>query len=134
MSAETFSKAVFEGESIRRMKFRGANDKATDRWLILQLEGLAEWIPKVYKESSGAIHFSDFHIKQMLGQASHVKKLNDGSLHTKIAIGPGEKDADPELYRELKQAYLHITMMFNVAVEGRVEQIVSELTPSNISI
>lgn len=33
MSAETFSKAISGGNSIRDMKLRGSKDKATDKWL-----------------------------------------------------------------------------------------------------
>ncbi|MNF48622.1 hypothetical protein D3C85_711370 [compost metagenome] len=121
MTAETLARDVAQGKSIKDMKFRGSKEKASDRWLILQIEALGKWIPEVYKKTSGAIHFSDFHITQLLQQAKPVKMLDDGSLHAVLSLGPGEKDADPELYRELQQAFLHISMMLIEAIKHRCE-------------
>ncbi|MFD3231511.1 hypothetical protein [Rahnella aceris] len=103
------------------MKFRGAKEKASDRWLINQIESLGDWIPIVYKKTSGAIHFSDFHIKQLLQQAKPIRRLEDGSLHAELSIGPGEQNAEPELYRELQQSFLHISLMLIVGVQHRCE-------------
>lgn len=121
MTAEIFAKEVAQGKSIKDMKFRGAKEKASDKWLIKQIESLGDWIPVVYKKTSGAIHFSDFHINQLLQQAKPIKRLVDGSLHAELSIGPGEKDADPELYRELQQSFLHISLMLIVAIQHRCE-------------
>lgn len=121
MTAETFAQKIALGESIKDMKFRGAKEKASDRWLIEQIESLGDWISVVYKKTSGAIHFSDFHINQLLQQAKPIKKLKDGSLHVELSIGPGEKGADPELYRELQQSFLHISLMLIVAIQHRCE-------------
>ncbi|HCB0642565.1 TPA: hypothetical protein MYL57_002543 [Klebsiella variicola subsp. variicola] len=121
MTAETFAKEVAQGKSIKDMKFRGAKEKASDRWLIKQIESLGDWIPIVYKKTSGAIHFSDFHIKQLLQQAKPIRRLEDGSLHAELSIGPGEQNAEPELYRELQQSFLHISLMLIVGVQHRCE-------------
>lgn len=121
MTAEIFAQEVAQGKSIKNMKFRGAKEKASDRWLIQQIESLGDWIPLVYKKTSGAIHFSDFHINQLLQQAKPVRRLEDGSLQVELFIGPGEKDADPELYRELKQSFLHISLMLIVAMQHRCQ-------------
>ena len=40
MTAETFAQAVARGNSIKDMKFRGAKERASDRWLVQQIEGL----------------------------------------------------------------------------------------------
>lgn len=129
MSAETFSKVISDGQSVRDMKLRGANEKATDGWLIGQIISLGDWIPEVYKRTSGAIHFSDFHIKQLFQQAMVIERFDDGTLQAEFEIGPGERDADPELYRELMQAFLQITMMFVCAVRDRVEIAIGSLPP-----
>ncbi|WP_438281841.1 hypothetical protein [Pseudomonas alabamensis] len=121
MTAETFARNVAQGKSIKDMKLRGSKEKASDRWLIRQIESLGEWIPEVYKRTSGAIHFSDFHIRQLLQQATPLKKDDDGSLHVRLALGAIEPGADPELYREVKQAFLHISMMLIVAIQHRCE-------------
>ncbi|WP_421309508.1 hypothetical protein [Aeromonas veronii] len=122
MTAESFSMAVARGNSIKDMKLRGGKDKATDRWLIKQIEGLGLWIPEVYRKTSGAIHFSDFHINQLMQQAKPKRQLEDGALEVTLTIGPGEKDATPELYNEISQAFLHISMMLNCALEDRCER------------
>ena len=119
MTAETFAQSVAKGTNIRNMKLRGSKNKATDRRLIEQIEGLGAWIPDVYKRTSGAIHFSDFHITQLLQQAKPINRQDDGSLHVELSLGPGEKNADPELYRELKQAFLHISLMLVAAIQHR---------------
>ena len=121
MTSETFARDVARGKSIRNMKMRGSKSKATDRWLIQQIEGLGDWIPKVYEKTSGAIHFSDFHISQMLQQGKPISRLEDGSLHAEITIGATEKDAPQELYRELRQSFLHISLMLLVALKHRCE-------------
>lgn len=120
MTAESFSRDVANGKNINTMKLRGSKDKATDRWLIKQIEGLGEWIPDVYRTTSGAIHFSNFHITQLLQQAKPGKQLADGALEVTITLGPGEKDANPELYRNVRQAFLHIFMLLNCALEHRI--------------
>jgi hypothetical protein len=40
MSAATFARQVAQGKSIKDMKFRGSKEKASDRWLIQQIESL----------------------------------------------------------------------------------------------
>lgn len=119
VTAESFSKDVASGQSIRNMKLRGSKEKATDRWLIQQISGLGAWIENVYSTCSGAVHFSDFHINQLFQQSAPKEKFEDGSLRVEMVIGPGEKDADPEMYREVMQAFLHISMMLATAIEHR---------------
>lgn len=80
MSAESLARDIAQGKSIKDIKFKNSKDKATDRWLIQQIEPLGEWIPNVYKKTSGAIHFSDFHIRQLLQQFKTTKRLEDGSI------------------------------------------------------
>lgn len=129
MDAESLSKAVAEGKSIRSMNLRGSKSKATDRWLIKQIEGLGDWIPDVYEKTSGAIHFSNFHIDQLIQQSRPVKKLENGSLLAEFVIGATEKDADPELYRELKQAFLHISIIIIAASRHRCELAFANILP-----
>ena len=121
MSAESLAKDIAQGKSIKDIKFKNSKDKATDQWLIQQIEPLGEWIPNAYKKTSGAIHFSDFHIKQLLQQFKTTKRLEDGSILAEASIGPAEKDADPELYREVRQAFLHISMMLVAGITHRCE-------------
>lgn len=132
MSFETFSKAISDGCSIRNMKLRGSNERATDKWLIEQISPLGDWISEIYKNSSGAIHFSNFHINQLFQQSTVKDRYSDGSLLAEFTIGPGERDADIELYREIMQAFLHITMMFAYAVDQRVNAVVSSISATTV--
>ncbi len=120
MSAETFSRAVAGGKSIKDMKLRGSKEKATDKWLIAQIEPLADWIPRVYKATSGAIHFSDFHIKQSLQQLRPKIRTPD-SIVAEIAFGPTDTSTDPNRFTEVRQAFLHITMMLAAAISHRCD-------------
>lgn len=121
MSAESLAKDIAQGKSIKNMKFKKSKENATDRWLIEQIKPLGKWIPIVYTKTSGAIHFSDFHISQLIQQFKAAERLEDGSVLGEISIGPGERDSDPELYREVRQAFLHISMMLAEGIRHRCE-------------
>jgi hypothetical protein len=126
MTAESFAREVAKGTSIRSMKFLGGKEKATDQWLIQKIVGLGDWIPKVYQKTSGAIHFSDFHIRQLLQQCKPKKSLEDGSLQAEIHIGATENDPSPAYYRETQQAFFHILLMLIVAMKHRCEMVLSQ--------
>ncbi|TPW31465.1 hypothetical protein FJU08_06820 [Martelella alba] len=119
MTAESFSRDIANGKKIGDMKLKGAKTKATDKWLIEQIESLGVWISEAYQRTSGAVHFSDFHIHQLLQQARPLEDLPDGALLSEMIVGPCELNADPELYRELKQAFLHISLMLLEVVRQR---------------
>ncbi|MEE4091972.1 hypothetical protein V2I59_00335 [Pseudomonas viridiflava] len=121
MCAESLSRDVANGKEIRKMRLRGSKDQATDSWLIKQIEPLASWIPKVYKTTSGAIHFSDFHVKQLMGQFKSKGRLEGGGLLAELTLGPTDRDANPEHYLEVRQAFLHISMLMTVALRDRCE-------------
>jgi hypothetical protein len=108
MTAEVFARDVAQGVSVRNMRFFGGKQKATDQWLIQRIIGLADWIPKVYKTTSGAIHFSDFHVVQLLQQCKPNRELEDGSLQAEIRIEAAEFETGPEYYKETQQAFFHI--------------------------
>lgn len=127
MTAEDFARDVLAGKNIRDFKFQGSKQKATDRWLIKKIVPLGDWIESVYKNTSGAIHFSSFHIKQVFDQASERHTEPDGSLRLEgITMSPVDTETDPERYRELQQAFLHITLMLKCAIEHRCEVLMDE--------
>lgn len=126
MDAEALARAVAGGKSIKDMKLRGSKEKATDRWLIEQIEPLGDWIPDVYKTTSGAIHFSDFHIKQALQQLTPKLRTPDGALMAEIAFGPTDSNQDPNRFNELRQSFLHITMMLDAAISHRCSLAMSD--------
>lgn len=123
MTAETFARDVAQGTSIRNMKFFGGKEKATDQWLIQKIVPLADWIPKVYKATSGAIHFSEFHVTQLLQQSTSKKRLEDGSLQIDLRIGATEFEPGPDYYKETQQAFFHILSMLIIAMQHRCETV-----------
>ena len=80
MSAESFSKEVFNGAQIRHMKLRNQVEKATDYWLIKQIEPLQPWIRAVYENTSGAVHFSGFHMERVLQQVERNWPCDEGGV------------------------------------------------------
>ncbi|AWH21851.1 MULTISPECIES: hypothetical protein [Stenotrophomonas] len=111
MTAESFARRVAEGESIKDFKFRGATEKASDRWLIEQIAPLESWIKDVYRTTSGAIHFSDFHIKQLLQQHDGSSPRTDGAVLVSLVLGPTDFDPSPTRYDEVRAAFLHTTLL-----------------------
>lgn len=125
LTSEKLSKEIFDGRSIREFKLRGGKEKATDRWLIEQITGLADWIPLVYKNASGAIHLSQFHIHQvMLSQSANSENLPDTDFQiAQVCMSPVDQNPDLADYQKAKAAFLHITMMLEGAMKHRVEQL-----------
>lgn len=116
LSPELFARKVFEGEAIKNMKLRNQNQKASDRWLIDQIDGLGPWIKNVYKETSGAIHFSDFHMKRLMSQA----KVKDGTEEgTSVWLVLAGTETDPGNYTILTQAFNHICQLLVCAMQDR---------------
>lgn len=121
MTAESFAREVAGGKEIRSFKFCDQKEKATDRWLIEQISGLDEWIKPVYENTSGVIHFSDFHIKQLFQQAKLQERMADGSIRAEFEIGATERDPPAGLYTEVRRAFLHLTEMLIVLIQHRCD-------------
>ena len=119
MTAESFAKAVFSGEPIKKMKLRGAKEFATDAWLIKQISSLDDWIESVYRDASGAIHFSNFHMKRVIAQSTANTQLSDGSIHLTLAFGGTEKDSKLEDYARIQQGFCHITALLLWPIQDR---------------
>ncbi|XGB23786.1 hypothetical protein KX924_13745 [Streptomyces sp. II-2-2-2] len=122
MTAESFARDFAAGRIIRAMKLRGAKEKATDAWLIAQISPLADWIQTVYENTSGAIHFSDFHVRQLFQQRESMEKLEDGSLMVRLVLGGADHSPPDGLYTEVRQAFLEITLMLIGLIRHRCER------------
>ena len=119
MTAESFAKDVFADKPIRKMKFRGSKNLATDAWLIKQISGLDTWIEDVYRDTCGAVHFSKFHMERVLAQSTDSTEISDGSLRLNLAFGGTEKDSKPEDYARIQQAFCHITALLLWPIQDR---------------
>ncbi|MEH6831472.1 MAG: hypothetical protein V7661_11590 [Sulfitobacter sp.] len=119
MGAESFAKQVFDGVQIRQMKLRNQNQKASDAWLISQIETLAPWIKDVYQISSGAIHFSGFHMERVLQQVESHTPQEGGGVKVRLVLGGTENIDDPEQYKIIEQAFTHICLLLVCAMQDR---------------
>lgn len=110
-----FAKAVFGGRQIDRMK-AADGELMKDKYLIGRLAPRNPWLESVYKNTSGLIHFSHRHIEAAL-------KMNDAVAGlAEIMIGPTNREHALGDFRELLEAFLHITMMIAVAVKDWFER------------
>ena len=119
MDGESFAKQVFCGVQINKIKLRNPPRPANDRWLIAQIAELAPWIEDVYKVGSGAIHFSDFHMKRMLQQTESRTPQNGGGLLLNISLGGTEKIQEPGQYKLILQGFTHICQLLICAMQDR---------------
>lgn len=98
---QNFAVAVLGGYRIDKMKSRDGR-RLQDAYLVQKLGEQYSWIPRVYKETSGYVHFSD---KHML--AAMFNGTQSGELLMKIS--PLDEETPEELYREILEAFLATT-------------------------
>ena len=101
---EEFSKQVMEGKQINDL-LAADGKKMSDRYLIGRLEAKNDWIPRVYKNTSGTIHFSKRHIFMALD----VIEGEFGKIV--VNIHPSNSDHTLEDYSEMIAAFSHCNLM-----------------------
>jgi len=104
-----FSIAVLRGNPIRKMKDREGH-KLTDSYLVEKLSTEAEWLPRVYRETSGYIHLSEKHLFSSLSGAG------GGGLTVKIAAE--DKPLPDSVYLEVIEAFCAATALFMTYLHG----------------
>ncbi len=105
---QDFATRVFKGERIDKLKAADGK-KLQDKYLYERLAPRNPWMPDVYKETSGYVHFSERHIMAAFNGRT------DDTVH--IAIGPGDAGKPIGYYDEPLRAFLHVNMMIPVAAE-----------------
>jgi hypothetical protein len=105
---EVFATRVFEGAQINKLKAKDGQ-LLTDRYLRDRLVSRNNWIPAVYEETSGYIHFSNRHMKAAL------RVIDESSGRLEIQIGPRDLERPIGYYGELLRAFRHLNMMIPVA-------------------
>lgn len=124
LTSEEFAKQVFDGKQIRDFSLREGKQKALDWWLIKQITPLADWIPVVYKNASGAIHFSDFHVHQVLMSSKKLRDISDTDDEERlVSMDPTDQSPDIEDYQKAKAAFSHISMMLVAAIKDRIKHL-----------
>jgi len=77
---------VMSGERIDKIKDKN-NKRMNDFYLVNSLSSDCEWLPEVYKNLCGYVHFSSRHI------SAAVEKINEDTIHFNIS---GDDDRYPE--------------------------------------
>jgi hypothetical protein len=110
-----FSKAVFNGSQIDRLKSAGG-EQLKDKYLRDKLVTRYPWVETVYKQTSGSIHFSSHHILEAL-------EINDmETASCTLKLGPNKPDQPIEEYTDCLAAFQHINMIIFVAVQDWFER------------
>ena len=123
--AEEFATKVFYGSQIDRLKAKDGQ-LLKDKYLIERLAERNEWIPSVYKETSGYIHFSNRHMQAAL------KLIDRESGHVQLQIGPYDVGKSTTYYGELLRAFRHLNMMIPVAAADWFSRIEKNRSPTSI--
>jgi hypothetical protein len=92
---------VLKGNPINKMKDQ-AGKLMTDRYLVETLGKKYEWMPRVYKATSGFIHLSDKHIFTVLASGEE-----DG--HITLNVGANDEKIPAELWIEMAAGFLATT-------------------------
>jgi hypothetical protein len=104
---EEFAKKVFKGTEINKLK-ASDGERMTDAYLRNRVAKTNDWIPAVYRETSGYIHFSNRHMKAALRSTDEENRLQ-------LFIGPQDVGKPLSYYGEMLRAFRHLTMMIPVA-------------------
>lgn len=103
-----FSEEVLHGKQINKM-LSDTNEKMTDSYLVKRVNTIEPWVMKVYKKTSGYIHFSNEHIKEGL--------KHTGGHNFEMVIGPNDYDREVTNFLESLACFFHITSIIKVALE-----------------
>jgi hypothetical protein len=107
---EDFATKVFKGTEINKLKAKDGCP-LTDQYLKERLAPKNDWIPAVYKETSGYIHFSNRHMKAAL------ELIDRESGHVRLQIGAHDGGKPISYYGEGLRAFRHLNLMIPVAAE-----------------
>lgn len=110
-----FAKQVFHGKQIDTLK-AADGQQMRDKYLRKKLVGTYPWVETVYKQTSGAIHFSNRHIFSALD----IKNAETGEAQFKI--GPNVPDQPLDDYADCVAAFLHINMIIVAATRDWFER------------
>lgn len=123
---EEFAVKVFNGAQINKLKAKDGQ-LLTDKYLKDRLVARNEWMPAVYAETSGYIHFSYRHMK------AAVKMVDSETHRAELQIGPKDLGKSLGYYGELLRAFRHLNMMIPVAAEDWLSRLRENGTPLDIA-
>jgi hypothetical protein len=109
-----FANQVMDGAEIRKIKDKAGN-RMTDQYLVecLAAESVKnEWIKKVYRETSGYIHFSSKHMFSIWSGANKPEQTLE------IQISAQDVDLPDIIYIEAIEAFIASTRLFMQYLHG----------------
>lgn len=100
---------LLSGERYDRIRPK-RGDKLRDAVLLNALSLEYDWIKKVYERTSGMVHLSGMHIHHVFDHSTSIIN-DDGSLSIELAIGPDSRNVPTELFEEICEAFVHISLI-----------------------
>jgi hypothetical protein len=116
---EDLAKRVIGGEKLRSFKCRDGK-RLTDQYLIERLSSTLTWVPSVYDNTSGAVHFSE----QQLFSASEITSDDNGSRINLVITQFDTKYPEASwseiaaCFTELTDFFVHILDQYSASKPG----------------
>lgn len=112
----SFAMKVFSGIPVYKQRDRDGS-LMRDSYLARKLSEEAEWVPRVYRETSGYIHLSEKHIFSIFDRRQGTRE-EEGHLVVPVTVGRGTEYLPDELFLEASQAFAATTNLFLRYVHG----------------
>lgn len=106
-----FALDVLEGNPINKMKDKNGK-KMSDHYLVEQLSFEESWIQKVYRETSGYIHFSEKHI------FNTIRPAKDIDMTVEMVIAKDDPFIPDNIYIEILDAFSYSTELLLKYIKG----------------
>ncbi|SFI85107.1 hypothetical protein [Methylobacterium brachiatum] len=104
-----FCKAVFNGKQIKQVNSDDGN-QMHDRYLLERVSSRNPWMKDVYKLTSGYIHFSDRHIKEVFRDSDQENVVD-------LVIGPNDHGREEKHFHEPSRCMHHLHLIIQVALQ-----------------
>jgi hypothetical protein len=103
---ESFAESVLAGDHIDKIPDRDG-EPMRDRYLVKKLAAQmrCEWLPRVYRETSGYVHFSDKHVHSTFTEVR-------GDHTAGIKVGAVDKEWPEETYLEAVDAFIAAVQLY----------------------
>jgi hypothetical protein len=113
-SPHDFCHNIIKGIQINRMKDKDGN-RLTDRYLVTKLGEKHAWMPPVYDELSGYIHFSVRHFYPI------VESINEESREMSFVIAPTDENYPEFSWWEAVECFNESTKVFLDYLRGWID-------------
>lgn len=105
----SFCEAVLNGQQIDRIK-SDDGQLMRDKYLLERVSSRNPWMKDVYKLTSGYIHFSDRHIKEVFRDGDRENVVD-------LVIGPNDHGREEKHFHEPSRCMHHLHLIIQVALQ-----------------